>query len=65
MEQASWVFLVAFGFQSVGVLLMWAQILRNKKQLDAMADYLEIFSMATARHVERINKALEKEKKDA
>lgn len=65
MEQASIVFLVAFGFQSVGVLIMWAQIIRNSKQIDAMSDYIEMLTVGTARHINRIDKQLEKEKQDA
>lgn len=65
MEQASIVFVVAFAFQSVGVMIMWAQIMRNKKQIDVMADYLEMFSLATAQHVKRIDETLTKERTNA
>jgi hypothetical protein len=65
MEQASIVFVVAFGFQSVGVMIMWAQIIRNTKQINAMSDYIEMLTVGTARHINRIDKQLKKENQDA
>ena len=65
MEQASIVFLVAFAFQSVGVMIMWAQIVRNNKRIEILAEYLELLSTATATHVKRIDETITKEKVNA
>jgi hypothetical protein len=65
VEQASVVFLVAFAFQSVGVMIMWAQIVRNNKRIEILAEYLELLSTATATHVKRIDETITKEKVNA
>ena len=65
MEQASIVFIVAFAFQSVGVLIIWAQLQRTRHELHAMAEFLAVFRMATQKHINRLDNELTKEKQDA
>jgi hypothetical protein len=58
MEQASVVFVVAFALQSVALLIVWASASKSHKRLDVVENYLEMFTMATAQHVKRIDEKI-------
>jgi hypothetical protein len=62
MDAMSW-FIVAFVAQSVAILVLWVQVLRNDRYARSMGDFLEMFAQATIKHIHELQE--EKEKQDA
>lgn len=58
MSTLGW-FVVAFVAQSIGVIILWAQLLRQERYSKSMGDFLEVFAMATMKHIEEIKSKAE------
>ena len=53
MDALSW-FVVAFVAQSVGIIALWIQVLRNDRYARSMGEFLEMFAQATIKHIHEL-----------
>jgi hypothetical protein len=57
-------FAIAFVAQSIALVITWVSASRSHKRLDHLENFIEMFTMATAHHVKRIDEEI-KEKSNA